>query len=72
MSPKFWSHFHLANIVVWTIMMPVVLLTDLKHSVPFLVFISLLALVYSEFGSWQASLSERRTDKTDKYGGTDV
>lgn len=72
MSPRFWSHFHLFNIILWSVMIPVVLLTGLKHSVPFLVFISLLALVYSEFGSWQASMSERRTDTTDSYGGIDV
>lgn len=71
MTPRFWSHFHLMNIVIWTAMMPIVLLTGLKHSVPFLVFISLLALVYSEFGSWQASMSERRADTTDSYGDTD-
>jgi hypothetical protein len=68
MSAKFWGWFHLANVAVWAVMIPVTLATGLKHSVPFLVFISLLALVYSELSSWQASRVERRADPDDSYG----
>lgn len=71
MSPRFWSHFHLMNIVAWAAMLPVALCTGLKTSVPFLVTISILSLVYGEFGAWQASMGERRADTTDSYGGTD-
>lgn len=49
-------------------MIPVALTTSLKDSVPFLVTISLLALVFSELASWQASLTERRMDDSDEYG----
>jgi hypothetical protein len=49
-------------------MIPVVLLTSLKESVPFLVLISLLSLIYGEFGAWQAVMAERRVDDNDEYG----
>lgn len=49
-------------------MLPIALLTGLKNSVPFLVGISILALIYGEFGSWQAAQGERRADTTDSYG----
>lgn len=71
MTPKFWASFHLVNVVAWTVMVPVTLVTGLKHSVPFLVFISLLALVYSELASWQAARAERRIDPNDPYGEPD-
>lgn len=66
--PRIMEGFHLTQVLLWTAMIPVALLTGLKDSVPFLVLVSLLALVYSEMSSWQASLSERRLDKTDNYG----
>lgn len=68
LTPKFWSHFHLVQILAWICMIPVALLTGLKTSVPFLVGISLWALVCGEFGSWQASMAERRIDHSDSYG----
>jgi hypothetical protein len=66
--PRIMEAFHLSQVALWLAMIPVVLVTSLKGSVPFLVLVSLLALVYSELSSWQASLSERRLDKTDDYG----
>lgn len=61
--------FHLVNVLLWVAMLPIALLTGLKSSVPFLVLISILALVYSEMASWQGSLSERRLDHSDDFGG---
>lgn len=69
--PRVMQFFHMSQVVLWTLMIPVALLTGLKQSVPFLVFVSILALVYSELSSWQASLAERRLDNTDSYGECD-
>lgn len=53
-------------------MIPVALITDLKSSVPFLVAISLLALVFSELAAWQAAQGERRADPHDSYGQEEI
>ncbi len=68
--PKWMQLFHLSQIFLWIVMIPVVLYTGLKDSVPFLVVVSILALVFSELAAWQSSLAERRLDKQDKYGDT--
>lgn len=67
-SPKIMQIVHAALVVGWLVMIPISLMTGLKDSVPFLVTISLLALVFSELSAWQSTLSERRLDKTDSFG----
>lgn len=68
MTPRHWSYVHFTLCVFWLVMIPVALITGLRDSVSFLVFISLLALVFSEAASWQASRAERRMDPNDPYG----
>lgn len=68
MTPKRWAYVHAGMTIFWAVMVPVVLLTGLKHSVPFLVFVSVWALAVGEFSSWQASMAERRIDPHDAYG----
>lgn len=68
MTPRFWSYVHLGMAVLWILMVPIALFTGLKHSVPFLVFVSVWALAVGEFSSWQASQAERRIDPNDDYG----
>jgi hypothetical protein len=67
-APRIMEWFHIIQVILWIAMIPVSLLTGLKDSVPFLVLVSLLALVFSELASWQATLTERRLDKTDSFG----
>lgn len=66
--PKIMQVFHMIQVFVWLAMIPVVILSSLKDSVPFLVMISILALVFSELAAWQSSLAERRLDDTDDFG----
>lgn len=61
-----WVHFSLS--ALWLCMIPIALTTGLSASVPFLVTISLLALVFGELAAWQAAMGERRQDPTDPYG----
>jgi hypothetical protein len=68
LSPKHASYFHGLMVIVWIIMIPIAVFTGLKNSVPFLVFISVLALVFSELAAWQGAMGERRQDPHDKYG----
>jgi hypothetical protein len=66
--PRLMQAFHVLQVALWLVMIPVALYTGLKDSVPFLVLVSILALVFSELAAWQSSLAERRLDKQDKYG----
>lgn len=67
-APKIMATFHLSQVALWTAMIPVALVTNLKTSVPFLVMISILALVFAEMSAWQGALGERRQDENDDYG----
>lgn len=61
-SPRALRHFHAAMTVAWAVMIPVSLLTGLKHSVPFLVGISVYALAGAHWASWQATRSEEAAE----------
>lgn len=50
--------FHAIATLVWLVMIPVSVFTPLKDSVPFLVGISLWALVGSHWAAWQAVQAE--------------
>lgn len=67
-TPKHMAWLHLGMTIFWAAMVPIVLFTSLKSSVPFLVFVSVWALAIGEFSSWQAAMAERRIDKKDSYG----
>lgn len=53
---------------VFAVMIPVALVTGLKRSVPFLVFLSLWALVAAHWSGALAALAARRAEQN---GGTD-
>lgn len=55
--------FHLARLVAWTVQIPVALLTGLKDSVPYVVFLSLAALVEGAFGAYMGSRAEEEAAK---------
>lgn len=50
--------FHLARMIVWTVQVPVALLTGLKNSVPYVVFLSLAALIEGSFAAYMGSRAE--------------
>lgn len=54
---------HLGAMIFFTVQIPVALLTGLKDSVPYLVFLSLWALVASHWSSYQAVRSEMKTEE---------
>lgn len=49
---------HATLAVFWVIMVPVALLTGLKNSVPFLVGISIYALIIGHWDGWQSTRVE--------------
>lgn len=53
------QRFHLARLVVWAIQVPVALLTNLKNSTPYIVFLSLAALIEGAGAAYMASRAER-------------
>lgn len=54
--------FHAVLTVIWIVMIPVSVLTALKDSVPFVVFLSLWALVSGHWSAWQAARAEQQAD----------
>lgn len=57
-DPKKAARFHAIATVLWLIMIPIAVFTPIKDSVPFLVFISLWALVGAHWSAWQAARAE--------------
>lgn len=57
-DPKKAARFHAVATMLWVVMIPVAVFTPLKDSVPFLVFISLWALVGAHWSAWQAARAE--------------
>lgn len=57
---KWWTlrRFHALRIWVWSVQIPVALATGLKTSVPYVVFLSLAALVEGATAAWMGSRSE--------------
>jgi hypothetical protein len=51
--------FHLVMMIFFAIQIPVALCTELKNSVPYLVSLSLWALVSSHWSAWQATKAEK-------------
>lgn len=56
---KFLKHFHAVMALLWLLMIPVAIFTSLQSSVPFLVFISLWALVGAHWSAWQGARAEQ-------------
>lgn len=61
-DPRKAGNFHAVATVVFMIQIPVALLTPLKDSVPYLVFLSLWALVSAHWSAWQAAQAERKAE----------
>jgi hypothetical protein len=57
-DPKKAGHFHAGATIFFLVQLPVALLTALKDSVPYLVFLSLWALVAAHWSAWQATQAE--------------
>lgn len=51
--------FHMWAVIFFLVQIPIALLTPLKDSVPYLVFLSLWALVGSHWSAWQAVRAEQ-------------
>lgn len=64
-SGKFWTWFWVAWATVWAVQIPIAMLTSLKTSIEYLIFISLMALVLACLGAGQSSLSMRKADPKD-------
>lgn len=60
-DPKKAGKFHAAATVLWIVMIPISVFTVLKDSVPFLVFLSLWALVGAHWSAWQAAQAEENS-----------
>lgn len=61
-DPVFLKRFHAAATVFFLVQIPIALFTGLKDSVPYLVGISLWALVASHWAAWQSTSIEVKQD----------
>jgi hypothetical protein len=57
-DPKKAGRFHMWATIFFLVQIPIALLTGLKESVPYLVFLSLWALVGAHWSAWQATRAE--------------
>lgn len=64
LSGKFWLWFHVAGTAVW-LCLAYPGLTSWRNSVPFVVFISLYAIVLSHVVGAVAAISARKADRKD-------
>lgn len=58
----FFRHLHGWMTVAWAVMLPISILTGLKNSVPYLVGLSVYALMVGHFASWQGTRAEESED----------
>lgn len=61
--PRFLRAFHGWATVIWAILIPVSVMTDLKNSVPWVVAMSVWANFVGHFSSWQATRVEVKQDE---------
>ncbi len=64
--PRLMLWFHGVSTMLFVVMIPISLMTTLKDSLPYLVFLSLWALVASHWACWQAVRSEIEACKTNQ------
>lgn len=62
-DPSVMTKFHTASLVVWTLFVPVTLLTALKDSIPWLAFLSVWALATGAWAALQAAHGEQEQDR---------
>lgn len=61
-NAKFLKAFHGWMTVLWGILIPVSVLTDLRHSIMWIVLMSVWANFVGHFSSWQATRVEVKQD----------
>jgi len=57
-SVTFWRKFHGWLTIFWAVMLPISLITGLKNSLPYIVGLSVYALMGTHFAAWQGSRAE--------------
>lgn len=61
--PRFLKGFHGWMTLVWFVLIPISVLTELKNSVPWVVAMSVWANFVGHFSSWQATRVEVKQDE---------
>lgn len=62
------KRFHLARLWLWALQIPLALATDLKESIPYIIFLSLAALVESALTDYdQARVAEKDLQHTSDF-----
>lgn len=61
--PKFLRRFHAVCTLVWAVLIPLSIFTDLKKSIAWVVMMSAWANFVGHFSAWQAARVEVRQDE---------
>jgi hypothetical protein len=61
-STTFWRKLHGWLTIFWAVMLPISILTGLKNSLPYLVGLSVYALMGTHFSAWQGSRAEESNE----------
>jgi hypothetical protein len=61
-NPKKAGRFHAWAAVAFAVQIPAAVFTPLKDSLPYLVFLSLWALVGAHWSAWQAAQAEKKQE----------
>lgn len=50
-NPRFWQRFHAVWVLIWLLNIPLAVLTDLKTSIAYLIFVSLMTAFSGEMAA---------------------
>lgn len=62
------ERFHLLRLLIWAVQVPLALSTNLKNNVPYLVFLSIAALIESALTDFDQSRAARKKAEADQAG----
>lgn len=62
------ERFHLLRLLVWAVQVPIALSTSLKSNVPYLVFLSIAALIESALTDFDQSFEARKKTEAGQDG----
>lgn len=70
-SPKAWQRFHGIMALLWVGNIPVAIVTELKSSISYLIFVSLMTAFSGEMAALHGVTVERKMDADSQGTGAD-
>jgi hypothetical protein len=64
-SSEFWRRFHAIMVVIWLVNIPLAIVTNLKSSIVYLIFISLMTAVSGEMSALHGVTVQEKQENDD-------